>query len=144
MGLDLSAFPSEKHFASWLRLAPRTAISGGKPLRGKKANGTGATRIAGALRLAAVSLQRSQSALGAAFRRLARRKGYTVAVFAIARKLAHLVYRALRHGHTYTDIGQEAYESRYRQTTFQSLTVRAQALGYKLVSQPNAPEAVAA
>lgn len=144
VGLDLSAFPSEKHFASWLRLVPRTAISGGKALRGKKPNGTGATRIAGALRMAAVSLQRSKSALGAAFRRLARRKGYTVAVFATARKLAHLVYRALRYGQAYTDIGEDAYESRYRQAAFTSLTARAKDWGYALVREANVPEAAAA
>ena len=72
----------KRHFASWLRLTPRTAVSGGNPVRGKK-NGTGSTRIAAALCMAAVSLQHSDSALGAAFRRTARRKGFTVAVFAI-------------------------------------------------------------
>ena len=75
MGLDLSAFPGEKHFVSWLRLAPRTAVSGGKPLPRKKSGGTGSNRVAAALRMAAVALQRSRSALGSNFRRIAWRKG---------------------------------------------------------------------
>ena len=139
-GPDLSAFPDERHFASWLRLTPRTAVSGGKLLRGKK-NGTGSTRIAGVLRMAAVSLQHSDSALGAAFRRIARRKGYTVAVFAIARKLAHLVYRALRYGQEYVDMGAERYEQRYRKQAVSNLKARADNLGYDLV--PHSPAAAA-
>ena len=54
VGLDLTGFPSEKHFVSWLRLSPRVSFSAGKPLK-KKTKGTGATRIAGVLRMAALA-----------------------------------------------------------------------------------------
>jgi hypothetical protein len=74
VGASLSKFPSEGHFISWLRLCPRVPISGGKPLK-KRRNGLGANRIAGTLRMAAVSLQRGKNALGASFRRIARHKG---------------------------------------------------------------------
>ena len=140
VGCDLAAFPSEKHFVSWLRLAPRTAISGGRPLPGKKrGNGLGATRIANVLRMAAVSLQRSRSALGAALRRKARHKGMKVAIFATARKLATLVYRMLRWGHDYIDIGEEAYEARFHNRTLSNLKRTAKSLGYQLV--PNTADA---
>ena len=115
VGLDLSAFPSEKHFTSWLRLVPRTAVSGGKPLRHKKTGDTGSTRAASVLRMAALSLQRSRTALGAAFRRTARYKGGAVAIFASARKLAILVYQMLRQGQDYVDLGEAHYEARFRQ-----------------------------
>ena len=95
VGLDLSAFSKEHHFVSWLRLAPGTAVSGGKPLPRKKSSGLGSNRVATALRMAAVALQRSHSALGATFRRIARRKGYRVAAFAVARKLAQLQSQVL-------------------------------------------------
>src|SRR5206468_8346499 len=101
-GSNLSAFPSEHHFVSWLRLCPRTPISGGKPLK-KRRNGLGANRIAGALRMAATTVQRSKTALGASFRRVARHKGAAVAVFATARHLAKLIYRMLRFGQDYVD-----------------------------------------
>ena len=142
VGPDLSAFPDEKHFASWLRLTPRTAVSGGKPLRGKKPNGTGSTRVAGVLRMAAASLRRSDTALGVRFRRIARRKGFPVAVFVLARKLAKLVYRALRNGQEYVDIGAESYEQRYREQTVANLKMHAAALGYSLT--PLTPAASAA
>lgn len=114
IGCDLSDFPSEKHFVSWLRLAPRRPISGGKRLK-KRPNGTGANRIAGALRMAAVALSRSKTALGAYNRRLARRNDGKTAVFATARKLAQLVFRLLKFGQNYIDIGEQAFEERFRQ-----------------------------
>jgi transposase len=132
VGLDLSAFPTEKHFVSWLRLCPRVPISGGKPIR-KRKNSLGANRIAGVLRMAALSLQRSKSALGAFFRRTARHKGGAVAVFATARKLAVLIYRMLRYGHDYTDLGEEAYEARFQQRRIAALRENAKSLGFMVV-----------
>jgi len=132
VGPDISAFPSEDDFVSWLRLCPRTPISGGKPLR-KRRNALGANRVAQALRMAATSVQRSKTALGAAFRRIARHKGAAVAVFAIARKLAQLVYRMLRHGQDYVDIGETAYEQRFQERRLASITEAARGLGYTLV-----------
>ena len=132
IGPDLSAFPSEHHFVSWLRLCPRTPISGGKPLK-KRRNGLGANRAAEVLRMAALSLQRSKSALGAAFRRTARHKDGSVAIFVIARKLAQLVYRMLRYGQDYVDIGDQAYELQFQTRRLQGLKNAANSLGYVLV-----------
>ncbi len=134
-GLDLTAFPSEKHFVSWLRLAPKTAVSAGKPLHYKKANSTGSTRAAAVLRMAAVSLKHSKTALGAAFRRKARHKGWTVAVFSMARRLAVLVYRMLRYGQDYIDIGEACYEDRFRRRRLAGLKDAAKSLGFNLVPQ---------
>jgi transposase len=132
VGPNLAAFPSEDHFVSWLRLCPRTPISGGKPVK-KRRNGLGANRIAGVLRMAATSLQRSKTALGASFRRIARHKGGAVAVFATARLLARLIYRMLRYGHDYVDIGEQAYDRQFRARRLASLTDTAKSLGYALV-----------
>jgi len=132
VGPNLAAFPSEDHFVSWLRLCPRTPISGGKPLK-KRRNGLGANRIAGVLRMAATSLQRSKTALGASFRRIARHKGGAVAVFATARQLARLIYRMLRYGHDYVDIGENAYDHQFHIRRLAALTETAKNLGYTLV-----------
>jgi len=132
VGAELNAFPTEKHFVSWLRLCPRTPISGGKPLK-KRHNGMGASRVAGALRMAAVSIQRSKTALGAAYRKLARHKSAATAVFAVARKIAQYVYRLLRHGRAYVDVGEAHYEARYRHRRLASLTETARELGFTLI-----------
>ena len=137
VGFDLSDFPHEKNFVSWLHLAPYSPISGGKQLK-KRRNGTGSNRIAGALRLAAVSLSRSHTALGAYYRRFARRKDAKTAVFAIARKLAQLIFRMLKYGQDYVDIGEQAYEERFRQNHINGLRRAAKALGFTLV--PNTVE----
>jgi transposase len=132
VGLDLQAFPTEKHFISWLRLSPKTAFSAGKPLA-RKNKGTGATRVAGALRMAALSLSNASSALGAYFRRVARHKGGATAVFATARKLATYIYRMLRFGQDYVDEGAQAYEQRFQQKRLASMKTLAKQMGYELV-----------
>lgn len=132
IGYDLSAFPSVKHWISWLRLCPRQAISGGKPV-GKRRNGFGASRIAGALRMCAAALERSRTALGAYFRRVCRRKGRLVAVFATARKLAELIYAMLVRGQDYVDAGEQAYEARFEQRRLAAVTEAARSLGYAMV-----------
>lgn len=131
VGIELAAFQSEKHFTAWLRLTPRLAVSGGKPMK-KKPNGVGANRVAGVLRLAAMSLSRSRSALGAEYRRIAARKGAKVAIFATARRLAILVYRLLRHGQPYVDLGDKLYEQRFRERRLRSIRSSAKELGFSL------------
>ena len=105
----------------------------GKPVR-KRPNGTGANRVAGVLRLAAMSLSRSGTALGAEYRHIAFRKGARVAIFAMARKLATLIYRLLRYGQAYVDIGERAYEARFEAKRLKSLESSAKHLGFILVS----------
>ncbi len=131
-GYDLQAFPSEGNFVSWLRLSPNTPFSAGKPLY-KKNKGTGSSRIAAVLRMAALSLKNSPTAMGAYYRRMARRKTGSIAVFATARKIATHIYRMLRYGQDYVDEGAKAYEERFRQQRMKSLKSNAKSMGYKLV-----------
>lgn len=137
-GPDLSRFPTEKQFVQHATLAPHKATSGGKAIKKKRRNNA-SSRTAAALRIAASSLHHSQTALGAYYRQIARRKGDDVAVFATARKLATLIYRLLRYGQPYLDEGAEAYEKRYRAGRIKSLTAAAKALGFQLT--PNACQA---
>jgi len=130
-GPDLSRFTTEKQFVSHATLAPRVPKSGGKPVKKKKRN-SASTRVAAALRMAALSLRHSETALGAYYRSIARRIGGDVAVFATARKLATLIYRLLRWGQPYADEGAEAFEKRYQQQRIKSLAAKATELGYQL------------
>jgi Transposase IS116/IS110/IS902 family len=103
IGTDMSRWPTEKHFTSWLTLAPHNKISGGRLLSSRTQPST--NRAAGILRMAAMSLGRTETALGAFYRRLAYRVGKAKAITATARKLAILVYRTLKDGLVYHDPG---------------------------------------
>ena len=94
-GPDLSRFPTEKQFVKHVTLAPHKPTSAGKPVKKKKRN-SASSRVGAALRMAATSLRHSETALGAYYRHIARRKAGDVAVFATARKLATIIYRLLR------------------------------------------------
>ena len=131
VGADLSKFPSDKHFASWLGLCPGTKITGGKVMSSKTKRC--ANRAAQALRLAAAALRSSQSALGAYYRRLCARMDKPKAVTAAAHKLARLIYAMLTHGQEYTDRGQDYFEERYRQRVLHNLAQKAKAMGMQLV-----------
>jgi transposase len=136
-GTDLSAWPSAKHFTSWLALAPHNKISGGKVLSSKTRRTD--NRAAALLRLAAVTVGRTDTALGAFYRRLSARIGKAKAVTATARKIAVLFYNAVRYGMKYTDPGAAYYEERYRQRVLTNLRKRAKALGYTLQEADTVP-----
>jgi transposase len=116
-GDDMRKWPTAKHFTSWLSLAPGNKISGGRLLSSKSRRSS--NRAAALLRIAAVNVGRTQTALGAFYRRLAARTGKAKAVTATARKLAILFYNALRFGMAYVDPGPSYYEERYRQRVLQ-------------------------
>jgi transposase len=131
IGPNFSAFPDENHFASWLTLAPQRDISGGKVIRHIPA--TGRQRVATALRMAAQSLSRSNSYLGARYRQLRMRLDGPKAVKAMARYLACLVYRMVTKGQAYIDHGAAYYESKRQEKERIALQRRATTLGLKLV-----------
>lgn len=131
-GTTLEAFADERAFVAHLGLAPRQNVSGGKPLK-KKKGGTSSTRAANALRMAATTLEKTETELGAYFRHIARRKNRAIAVFATARKLAVWIYRALRFGQEYIDHGAEAFEARFREQKMRQLARSAEQFGFHLV-----------
>jgi transposase len=133
-GSDLSAWPSAKHFTSWLCLAPCNKISGGKVLSSRTRRS--GSRVAALLRLAAVTIGRTETALGAFYRRLSARVGKSKAVTATARKIAVLFYNAMRHGLDYIDPGASAYEERYKARVIHGLERRAKAFGLTLRPAP--------
>ena len=85
-----------------------------------------------------VRLVRSQSYLGAQYRRLRARLGAPKAITAMARKLACLFYRLIKHGQQYVDKGMEYYEERHREQQIRSLMKRAQQLGFQIVTPKTA------
>jgi transposase len=133
IGTDLSKFPHEKNFVSWLGLCPQQRGSAGKIF--KRRTRRGANRAARALRMAAQGCHHAKNALGAFYRRIQARSGGAKAIVATARKLAQRVYRLLRYGQEYVRQTEEAYEAAYQLRLVKSLTKKAASLGYKLVPQ---------
>jgi hypothetical protein len=133
IGTDMTRWATEKHFTSWLTLAPNNRISGGR-LLGSQTQPS-ANRAAAILRLAAMTLSRTQTALGAFYRRLAYRIGKAKAITATARKLAILVYRTLKDHLVYADPGADAYDAQHRVQVVRRLRQRAGNLGFVLVSR---------
>jgi transposase len=125
---DMTRCPSDQHFTSWLTLAPHNKISGGRFLSSRTQ--PSANRAAAVLRLAAMNLGRTQTALGAFYRRLAVRVGKGKAITATARKLAIIIYRTLKHGFVYADPGADAYDAQHRTHVVRRLRQRAPTLGW--------------
>jgi len=129
-GTDMSKWPTAKHFTSWLTLAPGCKISGGKVLSARTRRSS--NRVSAQLRLAAVAVGRTNTALGAFYRRLATRIGKAKAVTATARKIAVLFYNTMRFGTQYKDPGADHYERQYRERVIKQLHRRAAEFGYIL------------
>jgi transposase len=131
VGLDMSRWKTEAHFASWLGLYPDKRISGDKVL--SKGTRHVVNRAATALRMAATTLLKSRSFLGAQYRRLRTKLGAPKAITAMAHKLARLVYRMLKYGQEYVDKGMQYYEDQYRSQQIELLKKRAVKLGLQIV-----------
>jgi transposase len=130
LGTDFSKWPTVKHFTSWLGLCPNWKKTGGKVKSSKTRKGK--NRAASALRLAAWSLMRSQSYLGAYLRRQRARLGAPKAITATAHKLARILYHLMRYGVAYMRQQEEAYAEQVRARLEKQLYRRAQELGYEL------------
>jgi transposase len=140
IGTDMHKWPTEKHFASWLHLCPNNKITGGKVIHA----GVQPTqnRASTALRVAASSLTRSDSALGAYYRRIRARHGAPSAVTATAHKLARIIYFMLKERKPYHDFGADYFEQQHRTRFLRNLNRQANRLGFRLepTSQPTLQE----
>ena len=131
IGTDMSRWPTEKHFTSWLSLAPQTHQSGKMANKGKtKRHKNKASQI---LRISARTIGRSKTALGAFYRRISRLKDAPTAITATARKLAIQIYNLLKNKNEYKEFGSEAYEVKYNKLQLHNLERKAKMLGLALV-----------
>ena len=119
VGPDLSDFPTEGNFTSWLGLTPMRSISGGKVIKHEKKKVK--NRLTVALRMGAETLERSQSYLGARFRYLKARLDGRKAVKAMARYLACLIYRLMTKGQAWIDRGEAYFEQKKADREMRSL-----------------------
>jgi transposase len=131
IGTDMSKWPTEKHFASWLGLAPHNDISGGKVLRSRTLPTN--NRAGQVFRQAAISMARSRTVFGAYYRRKRAQSGPKFAQVATAHKIARTVYYLLKHRVQYHDLGAEAYEQKQQEPEIAALRKKATKLGFSLI-----------
>ncbi len=129
-GTDMSKFPSEKHYCSWLGPAPKNEISGGKVLR--SATLKTRNRAGQAFRKAAASVMRSDCVFGVFYRRMKARLGPAQAAVATAHRIAGVYYRMLKYKVEYQPLSMEQYEAKYRQQQIKYLQKKAAKLGLQL------------
>jgi transposase len=136
IGTNMSKWRHEKAFASWLGLSPNRKVSGERVLssRTRKVNNRAATT----LRLAAMVLGKTDTPLGAFYRRKRAQLGAPKAITATARKLACLIYRLIKVGQAYQEVDVRTYELKYKDQIVRSLRKRANGFGFDLVELPQA------
>lgn len=141
IGTDMSQWPTEKYFCSWLGLAPHNDISGGKILRSRTLPTD--NRAGQAFRQAAASVSRSQCAFGAYYRRKKAHLGPMPALVATAHKIARTVYYMLKHRVQYHDMGAVAYEQKQQERELAYLKKKAAKFGFTLVAREPALASIA-
>jgi transposase len=142
LGSDFTKWPTVKHFSSWLGLCPNWKKTGGKVQSSRTRRGK--NRAAHALRLAAWSLMRSKSYLGAYLRRQRSRLGAPKAITACAHKLARILYNLMRYGVAYMKQEEAAYGEQVRARLEKQLQRRAKELGFEVKKIDQAETAAAA
>ena len=128
LGKDMTKWATDRHFGSFLSLAPQQNISGGKVLSSRTRQGS--HPAAALFRQAAVAVIQTDSALGAFYRRLAVRIGKAKALTATAYKIARMYYHLMLEGRAYVELGEKAYEEKYRMRQIASLQKNAERLGF--------------
>jgi hypothetical protein len=137
VGVDMSRWPTPKHFASWLGLSPHNDISGGRVLRSKTHKTH--NRAAQAFRLAARSVIQSDSALGAFYRRLKGRIGPQQALTATAHKIARIYYAICKHRQPFEHVAAETYQQQFHERELKYLRRKAAKLGFDLAPKTTDP-----
>jgi transposase len=130
LGCDYTKWPTVKHFTCWLGLCPNWKKTGGKVQSSHTRRGK--NRAARALRLAAWSLVRSKSYLGAYLRRQRGRLGKPQAITATAHKLARILYNLMRYGVAYMQQTEADYAQQVHERQEKQLRRRAKELGFEL------------
>lgn len=131
VGTDMGKFPSEKHFCSWLGLAPKHEISGGKVLKNKTLKTK--NRAGQAFRMAAQSVKQADCPFGMMYRRLRSRLGPAQATVATAHAIARVCYRMLKYKVEYDPLSVNEYQKQYEEQQVKYMQKKAAKFGFQLI-----------
>ena len=139
IGLDMSRFPTPGHLASWAKFAPGINSSAGKT-KGNGSTGHGDRYLARVLGEAAVNAGRTDTFLGARYRRLARRRGKKKAIVAVGRSILVIIWHLLADPDTrFHELGADHYNRHVNTLAKRRNHIRQlEALGYKVTLEPAA------
>jgi transposase len=130
LGTDMSVFPTSAHLASWAGVCPGNNRSGGKARSGRTSKGNRWLRRA--LTQAAWAASHTKDTyLSAQYRRLAARRGKKRALVALGHTILVIVYRILRRGTAYEELGAEYLDSLEPERQTRQLVRRLEKLGHK-------------
>jgi len=127
IGTDMSRFPTHRHLASWVKLCPGLHESGGR--KGRAGVGASHQLLRAVLTEAARSLARSQTYLGAQYRRIKLRRGGNRAAIAVAHSMLVIAYYIIRDGTTYKELGTNYFDERDKEMVIRRCTKRLEQLG---------------
>ena len=138
VGLDMSQFPSPGHLVSWAKISPRTVQSGPKSRSG--ATGKGNRYLKHVLGEAATAAAKTDTFLGARYRRLVKRTGKMKALVAIERSILVIVWHLLADPNArFVDLGSDFYERRVdKDRRTRDLVRQLMALGHQVALSPAA------
>jgi len=139
IGLDMGRFPTPGHLASWAKFAPGINSSAGKT-KGNGSTGHGDRYLARVLGEAAVNAGRTDTFLGARYRRLARRRGKKKAIVAVGRSILVIIWHLLADPDTrFHELGADHYDRHVNTLAKRRNHIRQlEALGYKVTLEPAA------
>lgn len=138
IGLDMNAFPSEKHLASWVGVSPGNNESAGKKKSGRTTHGNKQAKTT--LVEAAWSASRTKDTFyHARYHRLAARRGKKRAVVAVAHSILKSVYHVLKYNVPYHELGAEYLNSRVQKKREKYLKTELEKMGYAVRLEPVKP-----
>jgi transposase len=139
IGVDMSRFPTAGHLCSWAKFSPGIKSSAGRT-KGNGSTGHGNRYLARVLGEAAAGAGRTDTFLGARYRRIAKRRGKKRAIVAVARSILVIVWHLLADENTrFNDLGSDHYSTRHNPETTKHNHIRQlEALGYKVTLEPAA------
>jgi transposase len=137
VGLDMSRFPTPAHLASWARFAPGVKESAGRS-KGNGSTGHGNRYLARVLGEAAIGASKTNTFLGARYRRIARRRGKKKAIVAVGRSILVIVWHLLSDDQArYCDLGPDFYDKRQGPERIKRTHIpQLEALGYNVILEP--------
>jgi len=135
IGIDMTAFPTPKHLASWAGMCPGNDQSAGKRRSGRTRKGSKWLR--GTLTESALAATKTKNSyLATQYQRLRGRRGHSKAVTAVGHSILTAAWHMLQTGELYRDLGGDYFTRQNPDRTTKRLVRQLEALGHRVTLEP--------